>query len=339
MTGDAMKKTIRWGIIGCGDVTEVKSGPALQQAEHSELAAVMRRSEEKVRDYAARHGVTRWYTDAEELIHDPGVDAVYIATPPDSHKAYTQKVAAAGKPVYVEKPMARSHDECRAMIDACDRASVPLFTAYYRRSLPRFLKVKSLLDDHAIGRVRFVRIELYQPPFEWDYDPNNLPWRVIPDIAGGGYFVDLASHTFDILDFYFGPVEQARGFADNHAGLYPAEDIVTCAFTFKQGIAGSGVWCFTAGQKGDRIEIIGEKGSILFSTFTQDPVRLITRDHEEHWDISNPRHIQYPHIQSIVDELNGQGTCPSNGISAARTNWVLDQILSDWRSKNNIRFF
>jgi len=331
-------QTIRWGIIGCGDVTEVKSGPAFQQAKNSELVAVMRRDRNKVIDYAQRHQVSHWYTNAQELIDDTLVDAVYIATPPESHKGYALQVARAGKPVYVEKPMARNHAECLSMINACREASVPLFTAYYRRSLPRFLKVKSLLEESAVGAVRFVRIELYQPPFELDYQKTCLPWRVIPDIAGGGYFVDLASHTFDILDFYFGPVAQASGYANNHAHLYPAEDIVSCAFRFESGVLGSGIWCFTAAQKSDLIEIVGEKGKIVFSTFSGDPIRLITPHHTEQWDIKNPKHIQLPHIQSIVNELIGTGKCPSDGISGARTSWVMDQILGEWREQQKIRF-
>ena len=131
-------KTIRWGIIGCGDVTEVKSGPALQKADHSALVAVMRRNGQLAEDFARRHGVPQWYDDAAALIHDPAVDAVYIATPPSSHKEYTLMSAAAGKPVYVEKPMARNTAECQAMIAACHKANVPLFVAYYRRALARF---------------------------------------------------------------------------------------------------------------------------------------------------------------------------------------------------------
>jgi 1,5-anhydro-D-fructose reductase (1,5-anhydro-D-mannitol-forming) len=186
-------RTIRWGIIGVGDVTEVKSGPALQRAKHSALVAVMRRTSELARDYAERHGVLKWYDDADALINDPEVDAVYIATPPDSHMVYTLRVAQAGKPIYVEKPMARNHAECQRMIDACRTAGVPLFVAYYRRALPRFLKVKELVDSGALGEARFVTVTLTQPPAE--YDPDNLPWRVIPEIAGGGLFVDLASHS------------------------------------------------------------------------------------------------------------------------------------------------
>lgn len=135
-------KEIRWGIIGCGDVTEVKSGPAFQRADGSSLVAVMRRSGDLAKDYARRHGVARWYENAEALINDPGVDAIYIATPPAFHKEYTLLSAAAGKPVYVEKPMALNFEECQEMIQACRSARVPLFVAYYRRALARFLKIK-----------------------------------------------------------------------------------------------------------------------------------------------------------------------------------------------------
>ena len=156
-------RTIRWGVIGCGDVTEVKSGPALQQAEHSALVAVMRRNGALARDYARRHGVPRWYDDASALIADAEVDAIYVATPPSSHLEYALLAARAGKPVYVEKPMAMTFAECRAMIDGCRAAGVPLFVAYYRRALARFLEVKRLIDSGAIGEVRFVTLTFSQP--------------------------------------------------------------------------------------------------------------------------------------------------------------------------------
>jgi predicted dehydrogenase len=185
---------VQWGIIGCGDVTEVKSGPALYKIKGSSLVAVMRRDGKKAEDYAWRHNVPRWYDDADKLINDPDVNAVYIATPPGSHAEYTIRVAAAGKPVYVEKPMARSFAECRQMLAACERAGVPLWVAYYRRGLPNHLKVKELIDSGAIGEIRLVNIRLYYSP-DWHpvADSKNLPWRVDPQIAGGGFFLDLAS--------------------------------------------------------------------------------------------------------------------------------------------------
>jgi predicted dehydrogenase len=320
-------RTIRWGIIGCGNVTEVKSGPAFQKAHHSSLVAVMRRTGELARDYAQRQGVPRWYNNAEALIHDPEVDAVYIATPPSSHKQYALMSAAAGKPVYVEKPMALNFEECRTMIEACRSAGVPLFVAYYRRALPRFLKIKELVDARAIGDVRFVNVTFYQPLASEELNSQTLPWRVIPEVAGGGRFVDLASHMLDFLDCVFGPVVAVHGFASNQAKNYPAEDIVTGTFVFKSGVQAAGTWCFTGFDKCDLTEIVGSAGKISYSTFDTRPLTLTTSDGVKEFAFDYPPHIEQPLIQTVVNELNGVGQCPSTGESAARTSWVMDQML------------
>lgn len=325
-----MTKTIRWGIIGVGDVTEVKSGPGFQLANNSELVAVMRRDGDKARDYAERHNVPKWTDDADALINDPDVDAVYIATPPHVHKQYTLAVAAAGKPVYVEKPMALNFSECQEMIRACDEAGVPLWVAYYRRALPRFLRVKQLLEEGSIGEPRFVSVRIHQPARSEMNDPDNLPWRVQPEIAGGGIFVDLASHTFDFLDFMLGPITQVKGHASNQAGQYEAEDTVTASFIHESGVQGVGVWCFDGYRDEDLVEIAGTKGSLTFSSFGVEPIILATGSRSEKFVEETPAHIQQPLIQSIVDELNGADRCPSTGVSGARTSWVMDQILADY---------
>ncbi len=323
-------QTIRWGIIGCGNVTEVKSGPGFQQANSSSLQAVMRRTGHLAKDYAHRHGVPTWYDDAQALIHDPEVDAIYIATPPSSHKAYTLMAAQAGKPVYVEKPMALNFEDCQEMIAACRSAEVPLFVAYYRRALPRFLKVKELLEEQAIGEVHFVTVSLYQSVRQEELDPKHLPWRVIPQIAGGGRFVDLASHMLDFLDFALGPIRSVRGFAANQAGHYPAEDIVTSAFIFESGVQGVGTWCFTSFEELDLTEIVGSRGKICYSTFGDEPVSLTTAEGTTEFSIEYPPHIQQPLIQTVVDELTGVGRCPSTGQSAARTTRIMDQLLKSY---------
>ena len=322
-------KTIRWGIIGCGDVTEVKSGPGFENAKDSRLVAVMRRTGELAKDYAERHGVPRWYDDAEALVHDPEVDAVYVATPPSSHKEYTILAAEAGKPVYVEKPMALNSGECQEMIDACRSAEVPLFVAYYRRALRRFLKIKELLETQAIGDVRFVSMTLYAKPGPEELDPESLPWRVIPEIAGGGRFVDLGSHMFDFLDYALGPIREVQGFAANQQNLFSAEDMVTAAYVFETGVHGVGVWNFGSFDEVDVTEIVGSQGKISFSTYGAEPVVLTTGDGVTKFEIEYPEHIQQPLIQAVVDDLNGTGTCPSTGETAARTTWVMDQILGD----------
>jgi 1,5-anhydro-D-fructose reductase (1,5-anhydro-D-mannitol-forming) len=318
--------TVRWGILGCGDVTEVKSGPGFQKARGSALVAVMRRDAAKAEDYARRHGVPRWYSDAEALVRDPEVDAVYIATPPSSHCDYTVLAARAGKPVYVEKPMALDYGECRTMIDACAAAGVPLFTAYYRRAMPRFARIKALLDAGAIGAVRVANVSVYRsfvPP------AGALPWRIDPAVSGGGLFVDLASHQLDLLDHFLGPIADVSGIAANQAGLYPAEDVVAATFAWASGARGVGLWSFSASGDVDRTELVGTRGRIIYATFSDAPVILETDAGIEAIELPFPAHVQQPLIQTIVDELlSGQPSCPSTAESAARTTRVIDTLLA-----------
>ncbi|QDE40731.1 Gfo/Idh/MocA family oxidoreductase [Luteibacter pinisoli] len=319
--------SVRWGIIGCGAVTEVKSGPAFANVPGSSLVAVMRRDGEKARDYAQRHGVPRWYDDADALINDGEVDAVYVATPPSSHREHALKAIAAGKPVYIEKPMAMDHAECMAIVEAGRAADVPVFVAYYRRALPRFTTIARLLREGAIGTPRLVNVLLHHP-FEARYhDAANLPWTVRPEIAGGGIFVDIGCHTLDILDFLLGPITDVRGMARNQMDAYPAEDTVAMAFAFGSGVVGTGLWNFGADRREDRVEIVGDRGRLVFATFGDGPIRVETDGKVDELLIENPRHIQQPLITTVVDALRGRGECPSTGDTAARTSWVMDQVL------------
>ncbi|HXP97430.1 MAG TPA: Gfo/Idh/MocA family oxidoreductase [Telmatospirillum sp.] len=322
---------IRWGLIGCGDVTEVKSGPAFAKADNSALIAVMRRDAAKAEDYARRHGVPRWHNDAQAIIAAPDIDAVYIATRPDSHHDYCLRCAAAGKAVYVEKPMAMNYAQCLSMTDACETGGVPLFVAYYRRAMPYLLTVKDLLEDGAIGRVCAVQTRHFSrlPP-DAERTGGHLPWRFDPTFGSGGIFFETACHGLDILDFFFGPITHVKGFARNVAGAYPPEDTVTASYAFASGVIGSGLWCFAAERDDEIIEIIGTAGSLTFHPFSFAPIHLTHGGSVRAFPIANPTHVQQPLIQSIVDELNGIGRCPSTGLSAARTAWVIETILQDY---------
>ncbi len=322
-------KRVQWGIIGCGNVTELKSGPAFNKVEGSALAAVMRRDKEKAKDYAQRHQVPRWYDNAWDLIEDSDINAVYVATPPLYHTEYAIEAMKAGKPVYVEKPMAATYTDCVRMNQVAEETGVPLFVAYYRRSLPYFLKVKELIDEGEIGNILSVDIKLVTTPRMEDYDKNKLPWRVNSEIAGGGYFYDLACHQLDILDYFFGHITEVQGVFSNRKGLYAAEDTVASSFLFENGVAGTGLWSFVGGESSaiDRMEITGESGSILFSAFDFTPVFLSTKNRTEEFRPDNPENIQYYLIKNVVEELRGMRKSPSNGISGARTNKVMDMIL------------
>lgn len=322
-------KQINWGFIGCGEVTERKSGPAFNLVEGSRVVAVMSRSSEKASSYAQRHNIPRWHTDAQSLINDPEVNAVYIATPPSSHATYAIMAMKAGKPVYVEKPLAASYLDCQRVMRISRETGVPCFVAYYRRKLPYFNKVQELLQEGAIGKVVNVQIRFSVPPRDLDYNSTSLPWRVQRDIAGGGYFYDLAPHQLDLLQEFFGPIVHVSGFSANRGGLYQTEDTVSASFAFQDGMPGSGSWCFVGHESArtDQIELIGEKGRICFSVFTYSPIVLQTSQGKQEITIPNPPHVQLPMIEEVVRHLQGNGTCMADCISATSVNWVLDRIL------------
>ncbi len=330
-----MANKVRWGIIGVGDVTEVKSGPAFYKSANSELVAVMRRTGAKAKDFAERHNVPRWYDDADALINDDEVDVVYIATPQDSHKDYTLKVAAAGKPIYCEKPMGLTYAECEAMLAACEAADVPLWIAYYRRAMPRFLKIKELIDTGAIGDVLAVSARLYKraivPP---GTSHEDLPWYFRPEVSGGGQFMDMGCHQIDLINYYCGPIAEVRAHAHNRTNIYPSVDTISASFVCESGVTGSALWAHTTGLELDQMEFVGTKGMVRFAIFDPSPFTLINEDGEETFDIGYDEHVHQPLVETIIAELNGEGICPSTGNTAAHTNWVLDQILAEHRATN-----
>lgn len=323
-------ENVRWGFIGCGEVTETKSGPAFGMIPGSKVVAVMSRDKEKAASYAKRHNIPRWYDDPQLLIGDEDVNAIYIATPPSSHATYAIMAMKAGKPVYIEKPMAASYEDCARINRISQETGVPCFVAYYRRYLPYFLKVKELVNNGSIGKVINIQIRFAQPPRDLDYNNKNLPWRVQADIAGGGYFYDLAPHQLDFLQEMFGCILEAEGYKNNIGKLYDAEDTVSACFKFESGIPGSGSWCFVAHEsaKEDRIEIIGDKGMICFSVFTYDPIALHTENGRQEIRIENPSYVQLPIIKAVVEHLQGKSICTCDGISATPTNWAMDRILN-----------
>ena len=324
---------INWGIIGCGNVTEVKSGPAFSKVKDSRLIAVMRRDASLAEDYARRHNVPKYYSNASDLINDKDIDAVYIATPPGSHAKYAIETIEAGKPVYIEKPMAVNYDECIKINNAAEKYNIPVFVAYYRRALPGFLLVKEMIENGRIGKVRLIQMQLFKYPSQ-DEKKGKLSWRVDPEVSGGGHFFDLASHQLDWLDYVFGPIQKIKSVALNQAGLYKAEDLVTAEFVFSDNIVGTGNWCFSVSPDSERdiIEIVGDGGSIKFSTFSFEPIVLTNASGRQEFTNERPEHVQFNLIEKIVRALHGNGNSPSTGITGARTSRVMDEVVREYYS-------
>lgn len=321
-------RPLRWGIIGCGSVAEKKSVPAYQTTPDFEVGMVMRRNAEKAKDYAKRHNIAQWTTNADEVIQNPDIDAIYIATPPDSHKLYALKVAAAGKPCCIEKPMAPNYRESLAIYEAFRAQDIPLFVAYYRRSLPRFLKVKQWLDDGLIGEVRHIHWQKNKPPSDLDLS-GNYNWRTDKKVAPGGYFDDLASHGLDLFTFLLGDIKEAHGIALNQQGLYSAHDTVSGTWLHEGGVTGTGFWNFGTSHREDKVEILGSRGKISFAVLDEAPLVLDNGSGQQMLEIPNPGHVQQFHVENIREHLLGKAVHPSTGKTGLHTSWVMHKILGN----------
>jgi predicted dehydrogenase len=324
--------TIQWGMIGCGDVTEVKSGPAFNKAKNSKLVAVMRRNVELARDYAYRHNVPKWYSNAASLINDPDVNAIYVATPPSSHEEYTVAAIQAGKPVYVEKPMSVDAASAQRMANLAAEKNIKLCVAHYRRAQPLFQKVKQLLDAGAIGKVRFVRSEIYKrsPTIE-ELSVPKTAWRVDPSVAGGGLFHDLSPHQFGLMYFFFGPPKKVSGISSNQAALYEADDVVAGNVLFEDGGLFNGVWCFNVAEADERdsCEIFGDRGKISFSFFSQRQIDLTTGGENKSFTFETLEHVQQPMIEKVVEYFLDQGPNPCS----AEEGMIVMQLIDDFTRK------
>lgn len=303
---------IKWGIIGCGKVTEIKSGQAYNKVPNSKLVAVMRRDANKAADYAARHHASRWYTDANDLLNDDEVNAVSVATPPAFHLQYALAALQKGLNVYVEKPVTINAQEAEILANAVKEYDGKLAVAHYRRALPMFLYVKELLENNTIGEVRTVQIRMWKHFVARAKITAENNWRVFPELSGGGYFHDLAPHQLDLMLYYFGEPEMYHGFSLNQANLYPAADHVCGQILFKNKVVVNGSWCFNVADNEavDSCEIIGTTGKISFPFFGES-VTCKNETMELTKNFTHPEHIQQPLITKIVAYFNDEEPNPS----------------------------
>ena len=315
---------INWGIIGCGDVTELKSGPAFNKINGSSLHAVMRRNAEKAADYAKRHHVDKWYDNAESLINDPLVNAIYVATPPSTHEQYAIAAMKAGKPVYVEKPFSVDSLSARRIAEASKTLNIKLCVAHYRRQMPIFKKVKQLLEENYIGRILTISIVLYQHGM----DASAENWRLDPQTSGGGYFHDLAPHQLDLIYYYFKAPVLIRGVSLNQSDKNKADDAVACTMLFENGAVMNGLWSFTVpvSEEKDICEITGKEGSIRFSVFNMKKITVRKNGNEEEINFDPLQHVQQPMIEKVTEYFSGNGSNPCSGDDGYTVMWMIDQV-------------
>jgi predicted dehydrogenase len=320
---------ISWGMIGCGDVTEMKSGPAFNKVTNSKLVAVMRRDTEKAKNYAQRHGVPKWYDDAQSLINDDEVNAIYIATPPAFHEEYAIAAINAGKPVYIEKPMAMNYTSANMIAKLAKEKNVKVSVAHYRRGQPLFNKVKQLLSEKTIGEVRFAKLEFYKKSLNKEaLQIPKVAWRVNPQIAGGGLFHDIAPHPLDLMYWFFGKIEKASGYSANQSKFYGADDIVSGNILFKSGVIFNGLWCFNVSEENvkDLCEIQGSEGLMRFPIFEHKKIEIIKNGKTEEILFEPLQHVQQPLIQKVVNYFLGQDPNPTPAEEGAIVMKLLDEF-------------
>ena len=317
---------IHWGIIGCGDVTEIKSGPAFNKVPNSKLIAVMRRNAEKAKDYAQRHGVEKWYSNADELINDPDVNAIYVATPPLNHEEYAIKAMKAGKPVYIEKPMAINAVAAERIEQIAKKTGVKICIAHYRRQQPLFLKIKELLQQKAIGDVRLVDLKMFQPHQSNLIAQTETNWRIDPSISGGGLFYDLAPHQLDLMLYFFGAAKKVSGISFNASGYYNADDTTSGQIFFGNDVLLNGTWCFTVSERKDYCEIMGTGGKLSFSIFDHNPLIVEKNAKQTSIEFDKLQHVQQPMIQKVVEYFLGQSSNPCSAAEGVEVMRMMDRI-------------
>ena len=316
-----MTDLLRWGIVGCGDVVEKKSGPSIRDAGASRIVAIMRRDIDKARAFAEQYDVELCTDDPAAVIAHPHVDIVYVATPPAAHKAHVLAAAAAGKHVLVEKPMGLSADEDREMIAACREAGVELFVAYYRRFQPHVLRMKELLETGAIGEPVSAQVDFAQPSTGRDWG-----WRTQPAISGGGLFVDLVSHRIDLLVHLLGKPTAAHGLSATNDGR--VESAAALAVKFQGGAVASITGDFASPRRIDRLVLTGTQGIITTDDLDRQSFELQRDGQIERLAFER---FAAPHlglIRHIQNVLAGNDVNRTSGEQAMHTDMILDHGLA-----------
>ncbi len=305
---------VTWGMIGCGDVTEVKNGPGLYLAKGSRLKGITNRTLEKAQDWVKRHGHGIVYSSIEELLADEEIDIVYIAVTPDKHMEYALMCAKAGKHCLIEKPLAMNYEEGLAIQEAFELAGKKAFVAFYRRAMNRFVKIKELVSENTIGEVLGAHITRYVAPMK-----EKTQWRANPAISGGNEFTETDIHILDYFVFLFGTIKE-HSIMKTQVPENGEIASVCCNLKFDSGICVSGNWHYQCEYTKDYVEIVGTKGVLYFDFFHNETALVVaTKEESKEYVIEDLKTVGFNLEQEIVNELLGHGKCTSTVHEALKT--------------------
>jgi len=293
---------VRWGLIGCGDISRKRVAPALRDSPFCELVAVSRARAELAESFAHEFGARRWCAEWQELLTDYEVDAIYVATPVHLHAEQTIAAAERGKHVLCEKPMALSVADCDRMITACRANDVKLGVAYYRHFYPVVRRVKELLDSGDLGVPVVAQINA----FEW-FDPSASEpraWLIKKRLSGGGPMFDFGCHRIEVLLDVFGEVRDVKAtLANTFFFDREVEDVATAVFRFERGTCGTLSVTHAAREPQDTFDLYCTDGSIHIPVLNEGKMQVITPDGERTETHPNAKNIHLPLIEDFASAV------------------------------------
>jgi len=285
-------KKLRWGLIGCGDISRKRVAPALRDLESCELVAVNRARTDLAESFAREFGARRWYADWRELISDEEIDAVYISTPVYLHAEQTIAAAEAGKHVLCEKPMAMNVAESDQMMAACRASGVKMGIAYYRHFYPVIRRAKELIASGEIGKPVLAQINAFE---RFNPQPGeDRYWLLEKSKAGGGPMMDFGCHRIEVLTNLLGPIGRTKSLVGKTLFQREVEDTSIASFEFESGRQAVLTVSHAAFESQDTVDIFGSEGSVHIPVLNRGdlivktPAGERTEQHPPHANIHLP---------------------------------------------------
>jgi predicted dehydrogenase len=317
-------KIIKWGLIGCGDISRKRVAPGIRAAAKSSLVAVNRLDYAKAESFAKEFGAEKWVADWKDLISDDTIDAVYIATPVYQHAEQTIAAAEAGKHVLCEKPMAISTDDADKMIDACKANNVKLGVAFYRHFFPAIHRIKKIISAHEIGNVVHIQSNNFE---NFNRNPGEPRyWLLDKKRSGGGPMMDMGCHRIEVFINIMGPVKQITGFNHNTFFKREVEDLSIAHFKFENGAVGILTSGHAIKEPQDTLDIYGTEGSIHVPVLNAGTITIINDMGTRVENYPNHTNVHLPLIKNFIDSIINDQEPAVTGETGREITRILDKI-------------
>lgn len=307
-----------WAVVGVGDITRKRVFAALRDEPRSRLCAAITTRPERSRDICREYGVERVCTSLEQVLEDPQVTAVYIATPVYLHCPQTIAALRAGKHVLCEKPTALNPDEAALMIAAAREAHRVLGVAFYRPFYPKIQRARELIAAGAIGKPTLVWVAVHN----W-FDEKTLQgreWFLDPHKSGGGPLMDVGCHRIDVLNYLFGRPRVLSAALSNQVHSYAVEDAATVILEYPGPVKVILDCNWNSRVIRDEFRIIGTEGELDLTPLNGPELRWGDRQ-----ELLPPHpNLHYPMIANFVAAVLDGGEL----VSSAERALVTDRALA-----------